>query len=528
MRLIFGPATALMTRLKFPQRFALITFLFLLPLGYALWAFISTVNYQINLSRKETWGDAYLRPLHTLYRDMTEDWLLSQSALRGLTTNNDALQQNQVKIDRDFDALASVDSLYGSQFGTSPALSALKSDWADVTSLPQNTSRQSKYATTIAGILNLISTVGDRSNLVLDPDLDTYYTKDALLIQLPALQNTIADLAVRVDPILADATLTANQRTELTLLQGQILKYNDNLTKGADVAFANNPMGNLESAVDGPRNQARIALNDFLTILDTKIFQAPTITLSSTSWMEQARNALQASYNQWDVQVAQMDLLLNNRIAGFESNRTIALVITLIALFIVTYMWVGFSRAVMHSVSSLEQTANMLASGNLDSAVSMSARDEISQTAAAAINKMANVTTQLNSAMLQRTSELTELSYLLAYMHDGVVITDDRGMIKVLNGTATRILNTHYDTAISQPILAYVQDARLQETMRAAWVAPGQRFAVDVAINSRLISFVITFVPVEDTKTGLFVMQDVTELRTLQQQQQFAWVSTTR
>jgi signal transduction histidine kinase len=109
-----------------------------------------------------------------------------------------------------------------------------------------------------------------------------------------------------------------------------------------------------------------------------------------------------------------------------------------------------------------------------------------------------------------------------------VVITDDQGVIKVLNGTATRMLNTQYDFAVAQPLLSFVRDPRLQETMRAAIAAPTQRFATDVPLNNRLISVTVTFVPVEENKTGLFVMQDVTELRTLQQQQQFARASLVR
>lgn len=524
---LFAPATALMSRLKFPQRFALITLLFLLPLGYALWAFISTVNYQVNFSQKEVWGNAYMRPLNTLYRDVIEDWLLSQTALQGLHTADPTLQQNQAKIDQDFTTLGNVDAQYGLAFGTTSKFAVLKNNWDEMKVLSQNAERQLKYASLVSGVRGLISTVGDQSNLILDPDLDSYYTMDATLIQLPAMQNTLLDLAVQVDGVLMRRQITAAERAQLTILEGQILKLDDNLTNGSEVAFANNPFGNLRPAIESSRTASRSALNDYLTKLDLNVLQAPSIALSPDSWLESARAALQASYNLWDVQVGQLDVLLNNRVAAYENNRTLALAVSLVALFVVVYMWIGFYRAVMLSVSQLEQTANMLASGNTVAALKMGGRDEMSQRAAAAMNKMADATNQMNSAIEQRTNELTEVSYLLAYMHDGVVITDDNGSIKVLNGTATRMLNTQYDAAVGQPLLGYVRDTRLQETMRAALAAPTQRFAVDVPINNRLISVTVTFVPVEGNTTGLLVMQDVTELRTLQQQQQFAKATNT-
>jgi signal transduction histidine kinase len=258
------------------------------------------------------------------------------------------------------------------------------------------------------------------------------------------------------------------------------------------------------------------------------VLLVPDIALTTDAWLEQTREALRTSYNQWDVQIDQLDVVIGQRVAGFENNRTLALVVSLVALLVVVYMWVGFYGAVMRSVSNLEKAASMLASGNVEGAINLGARDEMSQGAAAAMGKVVAATTQLNTAIEERTSELTEVSYLLAYLHDGVVITDDKGVIKVLNGTASRMLNTQYDLAVTQPLLAFVREPRLQETMRAAAAAPTQRFAVDVALNNRIISITITFVAMEENKTGLFVMQDVTELRTLQQQQQFARASVVR
>ncbi|MEO5951997.1 MAG: PAS domain-containing protein, partial [Chloroflexia bacterium] len=314
-----------------------------------------------------------------------------------------------------------------------------------------------------------------------------------------------------------------------TILEGQILKIDDNITNGANTAFTNNPFGNLKPAIEGSLNASREALNTYLSKLDLNVLQAPSIALSPDSWLDTTRATLTASYAQWDTQIAQLDTLLNNRVSTYSSNRTTSLLVAFAALLLVVYMWVGFYRAVMLSVTNLENAANLLASGTVSaSAINLGGKDEMSQRAAAAMTKMASATTQMNSAMTERTNELTEVSYLLAYMHDGVIITDQQGVIKVLNGTATRMIDTEYDEAISKPLLTFLRDPRLQETMQAAISAPTQRFAVDVSINNRLVSVTVTFVSVENNITGLFVMQDVTELRTLQQQQQFVKASLVR
>ena len=52
MGIVFAPAAALMNRLKFPQRFSLITVLFLLPLGLILFMYFTEVNRQVAVTEK--------------------------------------------------------------------------------------------------------------------------------------------------------------------------------------------------------------------------------------------------------------------------------------------------------------------------------------------------------------------------------------------------------------------------------------------------------------------------------------------
>ena len=78
MKNIFAPALALMARLKYPQRFALITVLFLLPLCIALFMLVSKFNHDIDFAQREIQGTAYLRPANMLFRHALNDWLLSQ------------------------------------------------------------------------------------------------------------------------------------------------------------------------------------------------------------------------------------------------------------------------------------------------------------------------------------------------------------------------------------------------------------------------------------------------------------------
>ena len=55
--------------------------------------------------------------------------------------------------------------------------------------LPQHV--QDQYTSFVATIRTMITHAGDTSNLILDPDLDSYYLMDVTLLALPQTQDRI-------------------------------------------------------------------------------------------------------------------------------------------------------------------------------------------------------------------------------------------------------------------------------------------------------------------------------------------------
>ena len=95
----------------------------------------------------------------------------------------------------------------------------------------------------LATALNaLITEAGNNSNLILDPDLDSFYVMDALVVQLPNALVTAAQAEV---PTQAD---TANARVaEHALLAGSLSSRAGALSGDADTAVANTERAQLET-----------------------------------------------------------------------------------------------------------------------------------------------------------------------------------------------------------------------------------------------------------------------------------------
>ena len=58
----FAPAIALMNRLTYPQKFLLISMLFILPLTLVMYLLLTELSMQREFSQKELYGTTYLRP----------------------------------------------------------------------------------------------------------------------------------------------------------------------------------------------------------------------------------------------------------------------------------------------------------------------------------------------------------------------------------------------------------------------------------------------------------------------------------
>jgi signal transduction histidine kinase len=118
---------------------------------------------------------------------------------------------------------------------------------------------------------------------------------------------------------------------------------------------------------------------------------------------------------------------------------------------------------------------------------------------------------------------------VLAHHPNGILITDERGVVKVLNGSASRLLYTTFDKAVGRSLVELTNDSDLEELVRVATQMPNQYHTVDTMVNGHILEVGATFVTVSSGKySGLITLQDVTELRKLQHIQQSSMVAVTR
>ncbi|MBT2584202.1 cell wall metabolism sensor histidine kinase WalK [Planococcus sp. ISL-109] len=121
---------------------------------------------------------------------------------------------------------------------------------------------------------------------------------------------------------------------------------------------------------------------------------------------------------------------------------------TAIALFITAVLGVLVAQTISRPIADMRRQAQAMAKGNFSRKVRVYSEDEIGQLARA----FNHLTNRLQESQQSTESERRKLASVLANMTDGVLSTDRRGRIILINEPALQLLNVSRETVINRPV----------------------------------------------------------------------------
>ncbi len=121
-----------------------------------------------------------------------------------------------------------------------------------------------------------------------------------------------------------------------------------------------------------------------------------------------------------------------------------------IALAITAILGILLAQTITRPIVDMRKQALAMAKGNFSRKVKVYGQDEIG-TLAMTFN---NLTKKLQEAQAMTEGERRKLSSVLSYMTDGVIATDRKGRVILINDPAAEMLNVSRETVLSQPIVS--------------------------------------------------------------------------
>lgn len=378
----FSPAIRLLNRFTLPRKFALISCFFALPLFLALFFLYTRIHEQVRMAHLEIDGVEYLAPLNALHDQIPQAMSLANAYLKKQGFATEHYPTRQSEIDSLFVRLAEVDGKLGEKLQTTQKFRILLASWEDLKSqLPKLSPEISdeQFQRLMNEVEDLMDQVGDKSTLILDPDLDSYYLMDAILLKLPDSSSIVSRTRKMVGSRPNDSVLRESDLNDL-LTQAGLLRYNlKKLERGLAVSFGENASRTVQPALDQPLSQYISSAKALLRIIDSIRQPDGQLRFNADQYQNAASTVLMTNTRLWERSARQLVEVLEYRIRVLQDRLYLVFGLTLAAVLAVTYLWIAFYRSIMATVDTLKEATERMKSGQDDILVNLETRDELGQ-----------------------------------------------------------------------------------------------------------------------------------------------------
>ena len=212
-----------------------------------MYLLICEINSVFYFTKKEFYRNQYLRPWRQLREYIPKLQLLNYQSLNPHLSNSESRENLEAKIDANFQSLANTDPQLGNILISSDILNKIYQNWQNLRLRRSQWSLET-YDFVDQRLAADIDRLSDRfdhtSNLILDPDLDTYYLINATFLNLSEMPKILSEIRLISQKISLRSDATPQERAQLISLSTSLRDINDDLAINMEVAFSNNPQGN--------------------------------------------------------------------------------------------------------------------------------------------------------------------------------------------------------------------------------------------------------------------------------------------
>ena len=347
-----------MGRLSVGRKLMLIYLLDLSAVIFVSGILINEKFIAIDFARKELRGNAYIADVRAALTDVA---LLGA----GVEARRAALPTHLV-------TLAAAESALGEGFKSAALNEALRAALAVNVELPSAldsslaaTARVAQVAQALESGTLLLTRVGNQSNLILDPDLDSYYTMSLVVSRYPELLEVAHGLRLRLEQSQRGGPPSAELRAHFAVLEGRLAASAKAIARDHAEAYAAGDLA-LREALK-PRELALLGAIDTFqnaALAATALGSKASASASARAYAAAAaaERALLLEVGQaWVTAGTRLDQLLQARIEasyrrmGLHLGTALALLLAILA--VVTLVARSIARPLRHLAAVAEEVS---------------------------------------------------------------------------------------------------------------------------------------------------------------------------
>lgn len=324
---------------KISHRLVMLSLAYMIPVSVLAFFALKGVNAPIDFAKQELIGNQFERTLEKVLKAVP----LHQAALRDYQSNPSIAAKSNLGA-----AASSVDSAVAelalAEAGIAEALqfndealrkasrenaktSYIKEKWEEIKRSDLNTDDEQlskNYTDLVGAVSQMIAHAGDKSNLILDPDLDSYYLMDVTLLALPQAVIRIATIQDQINTAWKSRLTEDSFKNEMRL-QAARLRELDIARIKTSTTTALNEDGNFYGLNSSMQANLPSALNNYertsenFALLIDRLAAGEEVKYDEV--MQVGEEVEDAVYKFADVAMVELDNLLAARISAFTTTK---------------------------------------------------------------------------------------------------------------------------------------------------------------------------------------------------------------
>lgn len=399
--------------LTYPRKFNVITVIFLLPII----AFIPLIQNQTEridrYGTHELFGTLYLRPLWKLTDAIQQHQDVSLSYLNG-TAEFSEVQAAQKLVDAEFENYEFVQSqeILSAEFRAEE--NTIKSLWTDLKSSVVDGSREeilNSHSEILDEISLLVTRVGDYSYLILDPDLDTYYTMDTALLKMPQNQSLLSEARTLIKSYDSKEILSNDDQIRLRILSEKLTSSLASMSRNINVATQNTSTSEIRS-LGASFDEYEVAVATVIDSVNRISANAELSDIALRDAIEKLDTARSVSLSFYDSSTEGLQKGVAARINSLVFQFYVIALVALVSVAGAFLLGQNIMASISKPLYQLAETSQKIAVGDLTARVPVETSDELGKVASA-FNKMADELEADKAAIVSRSHEL-EAAHLIS------------------------------------------------------------------------------------------------------------------
>ena len=362
------PAVVVMNRLRYPEKFILISLLFTIPIAFLMYQWLTQLGSRLDFTARERVGLEYVMALRQVMEPLERTRVLRLLADNGDAPARTQLDEERGKVLRG----GGPDGLR--QRPRWEAELQVRDVWLELR--PRVAHPSVEPGALIVQTRRLLEQVADTSKLSLDSDLDSYQLTTAVVTRLPALADDLTTIGAR-----RGFPTPAGRRERGP---GSHAARRPQSGEGRARRARSGTRGGLPGQPGGaPRSGERAPRIVGRRRRSRRPHDRPgrgpgrSGRLGAGAVYERYARAVGAVFRHDAAASSTLDTLLQARMRGLVITRRLLLSFVVVTLSLVAYLWIGFYVAVRRAVRALDRTSQRMLTGDFPGDVVVESRDEL-------------------------------------------------------------------------------------------------------------------------------------------------------